>query len=221
MESRSLKGMALAFAAFAGLAAVAHAASQPASASAAPAAQGQAQAASPGTAAPGTAAPATPAAAPDLSVLSDADILGLNLAIDTNEIEAAKGAEKKKMGKEAMSYAKMLRKEHAKDADKTLKLGTTLGMAPSMPAVAVDLRAKGTADWATIASLEGAAFEKAYIDAMVNGHTEALQLIDSRMVPNAKDARLKQHLTELRSHVASHLEQGKRLQGAQAAKQAE
>ncbi len=55
-------------------------------------------------------------------------------------------------------------------------------------------------------------FGRAYIDAMVKGHTEVVSMIDSQLMKNARNADLQQHLTTTRAAVAMHLEEAKRLQ---------
>lgn len=150
--------------------------------------------------------------------LNDAQILGVVVAVDENEVAAAGKAEKMKMGSEAMAYAKMLREEHKADADKTKKLGKEIGAKPASSALAIQLKDNGKSELKAMSSKKGADFEKAYVDAMVNGHADVLKLIDETLIPDAQNEAVKKHLAEVRGHVAMHLEQGKRLQGAQASK---
>lgn len=151
--------------------------------------------------------------------LTDADILAIITAIDSNEIKAATEAQKEKLGGKAKGYAKMLKKQHGANAEKSKKFSKKAGITPSEAnQTAADLRAKGASELTTLASLDGKAFEKAYIDAMVTGHTEALQVIDTQLLPSAKNEDLRSHLKDLRGHVAHHLEEGKRLQETQASR---
>ncbi len=46
---------------------------------------------------------------------------------------------------------------------------------------------------------------------MVEGHTEALEMIDNKLLNTASNA-LKNHLNETRGTVIQHLEMGKKLQ---------
>lgn len=149
---------------------------------------------------------------------SDAEILGAMNAIDENEIAAANAAKKEKMGKRAMAYSKMLRKQHSAHFDDTRKLSKKLGMNPVSSQTADDLRANGAKELATLVPLEGKEFEKAYIDAMVTGHTDALQLIDAELLPAAKNDEVRAHVNAFRGHVSAHLEEGKRLQDIQASR---
>lgn len=161
--------------------------------------------------------PADSSAAMNKAKPSDADIIATVKAVDTNEIEAAKVAEDKKMGKDALSYAKMLAKQHSDDAKAYETLAKKQKITATTPTAKADeLRAQGSEDLKAISALEGKDFEKAYIEAMVSGHKDALQMIDSLLIPNAKNAALKEQLQKTRGHVAAHLEQGKRLQGLQA-----
>jgi putative membrane protein len=182
-----------------------------------------------GAATPGTAptaqigAPATPPATSPgaqssmpAAQLSDAEIVGVVNAVDQHEIDAATKAMKEKMGKEAKDFAKMLKKAHTENMAKTKKVAKQINLKPATSAVADTLRAKGERDVKAMAALNGAEFEKAYIDAMVTGHTEVLSMLDTQLITNARNDTLKTHLTEVRGHVAAHLEQGKRLQGASA-----
>ena len=150
--------------------------------------------------------------------LTDPQILGAVAAIDKNEINAAKAAQKMKIGPEAMAYAKMLEEQHKMNEDKTKDLSKTLGIKQAKSPTSEQLTKNGKSELKMLKEKKGSDFEKAYIDAMVNGHTEALQLIDSQLMASAKDPAVKTFLTDVRGHVASHLEQGKRLQGASASR---
>ena len=149
---------------------------------------------------------------------SDAEILGAINAIDENEIAAANAAKKEKMGDQAMAYSKKLRKQHSANFDKTRKLSKKLGMPPVSNQTAQDLRSDGAKELATLVPLEGKEFERAYIDAMVSGHSDALQLIDAELLPAAKNDEVRAHVDAFRGHVSAHLEEGKRLQEVQASR---
>jgi len=148
--------------------------------------------------------------------LSNGEILGLLVAVDDNEVDMAEKALKKKMSPEAKSYAKMMRTEHSAAKKETKKLAGKLDIKTASSKTADDLRTKGAQELKALTSLNGTDFEKAYIDAMVNGHTEVLQLLDSQAIPNAQDPTVKAHVVDMRAKVAAHLEHGKRLQGARA-----
>lgn len=179
--------------------------------------------------APGTSSPAgTPGTAPGAATgqpqpgaqasqpLTDAQILGVVDAVDEHEIDAANKAMKQKLSTEVAAFAKMLKEQHAANKETTRKLAKTLKLKAASSPAADSLRAEGKAGVKAMAAKTGAEFEKAYLDAMVDGHTEVLAMLDNRLIPAAGSEAVKSHLTEFRGHVSAHLEQGKRLQGASA-----
>jgi putative membrane protein len=178
-----------------------------------------------GTSAPsGSATSATePGAAASGSAMAakytDAEIVATVLAVDENEIKAAEAAEKKKMSKDASKFAKMLLKQHREDSSKVSKLAKKENIAPATNATkAQELRDKGASELQTLSAKDSSEFEQGYVSAMVQGHTEALALLDDHLIKDAENKKLKKQLEETRKHVAHHLEEAKRLQGDRASR---
>lgn len=173
---------------------------------------------------PATTPSASPSAAPGQAQqgaqtaqpLTDGQILGVVNAVDEHEIDAANKAMKKKLSTEVGAFAKMLKEQHTMNKETTKKLAKAQKLKAASSPVADSLRAKGKASEKAMAGKSGAEYEKAYVDAMVDGHTEVLAILDTQLIPAASSEAVKSHLTEFRGHVSAHLEQGKRLQGAAA-----
>ncbi|MBA3892464.1 MAG: DUF4142 domain-containing protein [Gemmatimonadales bacterium] len=154
----------------------------------------------------------------DRGKMAEAEILATVVAIDLNEITAAGPAQKKSISQPVKDYAKMLHQEHGMNLDQTLKLGQQIDVTPVITPAVEQMQKKGAGELAAFVLLDGDAFERAYVAAMVKGHTEALAKIDEQTQKAAGNAALKKHLMETRAHVASHLEKAKALQaGAQRA----
>lgn len=149
-----------------------------------------------------TGAPGTPAAA-----LSQADALALLVAINEHEIAAADQALRKNVTGAVRQFADMMRVDHTRNLTDTTKLG---GAASTHPTVTGQKR-KGEAELRTLDAQTGNAYEKAYMDAMVKGHEEALGAIDNAMLPAATDDRVRQHFTATRTAVANHLERARQV----------
>jgi putative membrane protein len=143
---------------------------------------------------------------------NDAEILGWIQVLDSNEIAAAKAAEGKKIAANVKGYAKMLRDHHKADLKATGKLAKKLKLVPVSNNMADALRAKGAELATALSQLDSAGFAKAYVDAMVQGHADALAVIDTELIPKSVDAATKKHLAGLRKHVETHLKHGKHLQ---------
>lgn len=146
----------------------------------------------------------------------DAEVLASVIAIDLNEILAAGEAGKKKMSQPALDYARMLHEAHGMNLDKTMKLGQQLGMTPVITPSVEKVQKKGAGDLAAIVMLDGPAFERAYLAAMIQGHTEAIAMIDGKLMKMTSNDMLRQHLTSTRGHVAEHLEKARGLQSGMA-----
>lgn len=142
----------------------------------------------------------------------DGEVLGFVGAVDDNEIVAALVAGTKKLSPEVAGYAKMLHAAHGKNLEETLMLGQQIKVTPTETDAVDKLRIKGAGELAALVPLEGDAFGKAYVEAMIKGHTEVLDMIDNQLLKNAEDPALKKHLTETRADVAQHLEEGKKIQ---------
>lgn len=159
------------------------------------------------------AAPAEPVSAdasgmtPAAGSVPENAALGVLNAINEHEIAAGEQAISKKVDGEVAAYARMMIEQHSENRTKTSALG-----ADADAAQAQAQRRKGEQELASLAAQDGDAYRKAYIDAMVKGHTEALATLDGTLIPSAGRQDVKDHLATTRQHVAEHLEQAKRLQ---------
>lgn len=147
----------------------------------------------------------TPAAS-DALQHGDGFALGLLATIDQHEIDVAKQARDKKVDGDVLAYADMMEKDHGTNLQQTQSLG------PSMddPAIA-EMKTRGTRELDMLAGKSGKDYAKAYIDAMVKGHQDALDAIDSKMMPAATRDDVKQHLTDTRKAVEMHLAKAKEI----------
>lgn len=159
-------------------------------------------------------APATaPAATPPGVVHDDAVALATLSAINQHEIAAAQMALAKGADAATTGYARMMRQEHADNQAKTEQLAASTGIQPNetVPVRALKREAETKRD--AMKPLDGAAFQKAYLAAMVADHQEALGKLDRELIPGARNAEIAAHLKLTRGHVARHLEEAKKLAG--------
>ncbi|WP_368563843.1 DUF4142 domain-containing protein [Pseudoxanthomonas sp. UTMC 1351] len=143
--------------------------------------------------------------------LSEAErgALGVLNAINEHEIAAGQQALSKNVPDDVAKFAQMMVDEHSKNRDQTNRFGPNAD-----DAKAAAQRAKGKTELDTLGKQSGDAYAKAYVDAMVKGHTEALATLDNDLIPAAVDPAVKTHLTDTRTAVAKHLEAAKQLQAA-------
>lgn len=150
--------------------------------------------------------------------------LQMVMDVDQHEIAAAEQAEGKKLDPDVKAYAETLKKDHTKNLATTRSLmadgdGAVPSAASNTNGAADSeleaMRSKHESERSQLASLDGDAYQAAWLDAMVNGHTEALDKLDSQLIPATDDAKVKQHLVDTRNVIAKHLETAKALRTAQ------
>lgn len=141
----------------------------------------------------------------------EAEALMLLMAVNDHEIAAAEQARGKKVDGATLEFANLMRDEHGKNQAETRRL---IGASARAESGAVkEQKRKGAAELAKLSALNGDAYEKAYIDAMVKGHTDALAMLEARLIPAASTDAVRKHLSATREHVAMHLERARALQG--------
>ena len=161
----------------------------------------------PDAAAAASTAPAATPPAPTTASSDDSLALGLLGSVNEHEIAAARQAKEKKVSAPVLAYAEMMETEHSANQAKTQSLGT-LASTDEVKA----MKEQGATELATLGQKSGKDYETAYIEAMVKGHTDALALIDTRLLTLASSEAVKQHLTDTRDHVAKHLAAAQKLQ---------
>ena len=62
--------------------------------------------------------------------------------------------------------------------------------------------------------LQGAAFDKAYVDHEVAYHEQVIDAIDKTLIPNAKNPELKALIVKVRPAFVAHLEHAKMIQAS-------
>jgi putative membrane protein len=143
----------------------------------------------------------------------DSDVLAQLVALDENEVRAAREAEDKKVDTPILNFAKMLHEDHMKDIQATQNLARHLGLDLKSSASADQMHDKGSQMMSKLEDLKGDAFARAYVTEMVNGHREALQMLDDALKTVQRDE-VRQHLTAVRATVAMHLRSAEALQSA-------
>lgn len=175
--------------------------------------------------APGMTGGMEPGMATDGSSLAAGDRRALMavMEVDRHEIAASEAALAKDLGDEARRYAEMLRDDHTRNLEATTRLLGTQGDdaapgasgasgAPGAPELATMTR-EHEAERQRLDTLEGEAFERAWIEAMAAGHAKALEMVDGQLLPGATDQQVSQHLQSSRDAIARHLEMARSLQG--------
>jgi putative membrane protein len=155
-----------------------------------------------------TAATATTAGVVDRD-LSEGGIIGLLRAANAGEVEAANVALQKAKNAQVRQFAQLMKDEHTAMLSKTDQLGQSLAVNPVVPRDE-DKLVKDHRENMEELSKDDEDFDQEYMDAQIEEHEEALNIID-KSLENTQNAELRQLLQEARPKVEQHLTQARQI----------
>jgi predicted outer membrane protein len=138
----------------------------------------------------------TPGARPAL--FSEAEAIGVLHAISDAEMAMARVARERSQNDAVLGYAGVMLADHGafKEAFS----------APARDnALSTRIRAAGDSIAQGLASLQGG-LNNTYIEEQIKAHQEALQLLDTAIVPSVRDTAIKNLLTQARPTIVAHLQ---------------
>ena len=133
--------------------------------------------------------------------------LGALNAVNELEIAASNQALRNNVSAPVAEYARMMVDEHTANREKTNAMNPQIN-AP----MAAEQKSKGDAVLRNLSDEAGEGYEKAYIETMIQSHTDALATLDNKLIPASTTPAVTAHLNETRARVAQHLEQARSLQ---------
>lgn len=144
--------------------------------------------------------------------LSDDQILGVTHTANAGEIEQGRLAMTKAHDARVKALAADMVKDHSAAQSQGASLATKAGLKPSPSPASDQLQSEAEGATRSLKSETGSDFDKSYVDTQVREHQAVLDVIDQKLLPNAKGADLKAYLQEVRTTVARHLDHAKGLQ---------
>src|SRR5882762_10296663 len=150
------------------------------------------------------------ASAQDKGGPSDPQIAGIVVAADQIDIDVGKLAKSRTKNKHVSEFAQLMITDHTAVNRQASALVKKLGVKPEESAASKNV--------ANLKTLKGAAFDKAYTDNEVAYHQQVLDAIDKVLIPNARNAELKDLITKVRPAIAAHLDHAKMVQSSLAKK---
>jgi putative membrane protein len=145
----------------------------------------------------------------------EAHILGVIEQIDNNEINAANAAINKTSNSDVKDFAKEMQSDHQKNLADAQDLSKKLNLNLTTSPKAEGLQKKGAAELKNLESKQGSEFDKAYVEAMVKGHTEALNLVNE-IISKASNSNFNSDfvgfIKDTQKTISHHLDDAKNLQ---------
>lgn len=139
--------------------------------------------------------------------LSDAQITEVAEAVNEAEVDQAKIAVDKAQSDSVKRFAETMIAHHEQGKKDVEELESRANIDGKDSRLLAQLKAdaKSAEDKLDDANKD-ASFDKLYMLGQVDMHRKALETLDSRLIPNARNAELKQLLQSMRERVSSHLE---------------
>jgi putative membrane protein len=144
--------------------------------------------------------------------INDAQIASIVVTANQVDIDAGKLATTMSTNAEVKKFGQLMIDDHTAVNKSATDLVTRLKVTPQDNPTSQSLKSEGDKNVAHLKTLEGAAFDKAYIDHEVAYHQQVIDAIDKTLIPGATNAELKALLVKVRPAFVAHLEHAKQLQ---------
>ncbi len=122
---------------------------------------------------------------------SDPQIAHIAYTAGVIDVEAAKQAIAKSKNKDVLAFAESMLRDHEAVNTQALDLVKKLNVTPKDNETSQALAKAATAERDKLAKLEGAAFDKAYVDNEVAYHKQVNGALETLLIPSAQNAELK------------------------------
>jgi putative membrane protein len=143
---------------------------------------------------------------------SDPQIVGIVVAANQIDIDYAKLALQKSKNKDVRGFAHQMATDHSALQKSVGNLGAKLNVTPAESDTSQALKAQAQQTTEQLKGLNGAAFDKAYVDNEVAYHKAVINAVSTVLIPNAQNAELKSALQGAAPLFQGHLEHAQMVQ---------
>ena len=143
---------------------------------------------------------------------SDAQIASIVVTANQVDIDAGKLAESKGSNADIKAFGKQMVTDHTGVNKQAVALVTKLKVMPEDNPTSQSLKKGGEDNVQNLKTLNGAAFDRAYIEHEVAYHEQVIDALDKTLIPSAQNAELKNLLVSVRPAFVAHLEHAKMVQ---------
>lgn len=135
--------------------------------------------------------------------LTESQVIKVVSTANNGEIKQARTVLPKLKTEEARKYAQMMINEHSANEKKGQTLASSLKLTPQVSGISTSLQKDSDN---VVRKLSNSTIpDKDYMSSQVDVHRKVLNTIEKQLIPNAKNAELKNMLTQTRTAVAKHL----------------
>ena len=148
----------------------------------------------------------------EASSLSDANIAAIVVAANDIDIKEGKLAQKKSDNAAVKGLGEMMVRDHEGVNKQAKDLVTKLKVKPQDSDLSKKLKADAEKTYDSLEDKKGAEFDSAYVANEIAFHQAVISLVDSTLVPSAKNAELKALIQQVRPALQMHLDHAKHVQ---------
>jgi len=146
--------------------------------------------------------------------LNDAQIASIVVTANQVDIDAGKLALTMSRNADVKAFAQRMITDHSAVLKAGGELLAKLNVTPQDNPTSQSLQSDGDKNLAHLKSLEGAAFDKAYMNREVAYHAQVIGALDKTLIPNTTNPEFKALLVKARPTFIAHLEEAKRIQAS-------
>ena len=147
-------------------------------------------------------------------VINDAQIASIVVTANQIDIDAGKIAASRTNNADVRTFAQLMMTDHTRVNNAATALVARLKVTPQDNPTSQSLKSGGDKNLAHLKTLQGAAFDKAYVDHEVTYHQQVIDALDKTLIPGATNGELKALLIKVRPAFVTHLEHSKHLQSS-------
>lgn len=149
------------------------------------------------------------AAAAETGALSDAEIVGIVLAVNQAEINGGILAQSASSHPDVKAFGHRLTEEHNDSTSQFNDWANKTNITPRSSSISDTLKADEEKHLERLKKLHGILFDLDYINHEVESHQQVINLWDGKLIPGTKNEELKRLLNLWRASLVGHFEQAK------------
>lgn len=150
--------------------------------------------------------------------LSDPQIAHVAVTANEIDIELARLAERRSSDEAVLGFARTMINDHTAVNELASELAGRLGVTPEDNDVSQSLRADAAEARAELDQMQGAEFDRAYMEREVSYHQAVLDALDATLIPGADNEELRGLLEQVRPAIAAHLQHATTLRDSSVAR---
>ena len=146
--------------------------------------------------------------------LSDAEVAHVAVTANSIDIEAGRLAQARSRNEAVRQFASTMVTDHSAVNQQAAALAGRLHVTPRDNPVSQSLQAGASDARTSLARLDGAAFDRAYMDREVAYHQAVLDALDDLLIPTTENSELKKLLVDVRPAIATHLDHARQVRSS-------